>query len=365
MTISRIREARTYGRGAPHSFYKDHVRASQGDLDAQARLDRHAVEVIKDAAEGDLRAQAALRTETRAMSTAAGSGGQFVSPSWFADEFATWRNYVPSFINCSNKVEDEGFGMQFNIPAITSATTETAVGENTVITASSPTGATLNAPLTSYVGEVDVSQQLMDRSEAAFDQVINQQLHQDLSATLSAGIIAKAVTGATVVTNAATTSNAAAYWADLGNAAAIIENTPGTALPPTHVFMTPMFYRYLTSLSDPSGRPLMVPCAFPPGGTVEPDDSGFTGERLLDTPVFKDGNIPKVNTNQTQVIVANMNDIYTLVTEPAIRVIMETKANQLTWTLQLYAYAGVIVRHPASIVTIQGAEYPANPTFAV
>lgn len=66
----------------------------------------------------------------------------------------------------------------------------------------------------------------------------------------------------------------------------------------------------------------------------------------------------------TQIVVANMNEVYVQRSEPILRTIPETLANYLTVVVQAYSLVGVIVRHSAAVQTITGSAYPTNPTFA-
>jgi hypothetical protein len=85
----------------------------------------------------------------------------------------------------------------------------------------------------------------------------------------------------------------------------------------------------------------------------------------LSTAVFEDGSIPVTSpAYDTQIVVANMAEVFTLTSEPSLRVIPETLAPDLLVTIQLYALLGVVVRHTAAIQTITGAAYPVAPSFA-
>jgi hypothetical protein len=79
--------------------------------------------------------------------------------------------------------------------------------------------------------------------------------------------------------------------------------------------------------------------------------------------VFTDGNIAASGSN-TQFILCNAANVYTLTSEPVTRAIPETFANDLTVAVQLYAVFGIVVRHATAVQVITGAGYPSAPTFA-
>jgi hypothetical protein len=133
-------------------------------------------------------------------------------------------------------------------------------------------------------------------------------------------------------------------------------------------FMSPQWTEYLLSVSDPNGRPILLPtsgqAALPiqqaPNGGPPP---GFTGDRIVGLPLLSDGNIPPVS-GHTQILVANMGEVFTQLSEPVNRCIPETLAPDLSVVVQTYAMLGVIVRHANAVQVITGSSYPTNPTFA-
>ena len=92
---------------------------------------------------------------------------------------------------------------------------------------------------------------------------------------------------------------------------------------------------------------------------------GFTGEKLLNTPVFLDGNIPTTGSGaKTQILVSHMPEIFTLASSPALRAFPDTEANTLSVVIQLYGYVGVVARHAQATQILSGAAYVPSPTFA-
>jgi len=128
------------------------------------------------------------------------------------------------------------------------------------------------------------------------------------------------------------------------------------------------WYQYASSLVDASGRPLLTPVPAGADMPIRPADgegppAGYTGERILTLPVFRDGSIPPTGAN-TQILVANMGEVFTLVSEPVLDIFPETLAGSMTVVARLYCYVGVIVRRRAAVQTVTGSTYPAAPVFA-
>jgi hypothetical protein len=84
---------------------------------------------------------------------------------------------------------------------------------------------------------------------------------------------------------------------------------------------------------------------------------------LLSSAVFTDGSIPSSGSN-TQILVANMSEVFSLPGEPALRTILETLAEELEVVVQVYALVGVILHHAPAVQVIAGSGYLVAPTFA-
>jgi hypothetical protein len=383
---SRSPRGRTYTPSAEHSYF--------GDLFAEAfpqhrdhaaaceRLRRHGREVSREATgrtDEGVRALRGVRTsspgsvqaEIRAMTTAAGSAGSLVTPMYLVDDFGVFRAYPPSFWGQSRKLVDPGYGTTAYLPAFTSSSDAgEQVAENAGVPDASPTAQYLSTNLVTMTGEIEVSQQLLDRAGPGpgFDDACQAQLMQDLSASIDSYFLTQAIAGAGTVTDS-TSFSVPDLWGDLGKARAQALTTAGAKLQPTALFIPPDNYEYFTSQVDGSDRPLLTPT--PAGASLSitpgPDDSppwGYMGQRILSTPVFTDGNIPLSSAGYAQLVLAAMPEVFTLVTEPVLRVIPETFASTMTCVIQLYCLAGIIVRHSAACQVVTGAAFPASPSFA-
>jgi HK97 family phage major capsid protein len=377
--ITSVRESRTYSKDAPHSYYRDRILTGlqlHGHEEARARLAQHGTEVRGEIADGNskegrralrqIRRQYTTEDEFRTGMTTT-SAVQFVTPEYFNELYGAWLQYPPTFTKAAVQVPDEGYGVTMNIPSFATGATVAQHTENTAVSNSSPTDVMLSSTMVEQAGEVDVSQQLWDRTPKGFDQFVHAQLLQNFWQVVDTYIITQALVGVTAITSA--TYATSKLWAGLNDAAAQMETTSGTAMQPSHLFMTPNMYRYLCAQVDSSGRPLLLPNPLPPFDTADEKltQMGYTGERILDFPVYRDGNIPVVSGTQTQMLVANMTDIFVCVTEPTFRSTLGANAlgGNLTIACSLYALTGVIIRHAGSLQTLGGAAYPASPNFGV
>gem|GEM_PF-3559769 len=392
LRVGVLREPRVYGPGSEHRYYRDLALAAvpghPEHRDALDRLHRYSRELALEVAGGSAEGRRALEVATtrgrergdvhgerRAMTSSSASGGAFVTPQYLVEDVALFRTFSPSFTMQATQVTDPGHGLQINVPAFTSpASAAVQAGENQGIDNVTPSGAYLTAPMVTVAGEVDISQQLLDRAGPILaDEIVHRQLMTQVWTAVDAYVLGQALAGAGTVTDTHTTATPAAVvqdlYSDLGTARAQMQTAAGTVLAPTHLFMTPTFYDWACALVDGSGRPLMTPVPAAAAMPVQPGRDGgspvgYTGERILSTAVFTDGNIPTTNAGaDTQLVMAHMPEVFVEVTEPALRTIPETLANTLSVVVQAYVLVGVIVRHAAAVQSITGARYPASPTY--
>ena len=387
--VSVKSEPRTYGEGSEHSHYLDLARAACPGTRlhdaAVARLQRHAREVSVESSlrseEGKRAIRSAstrgrgwggseetARTEIRSLTTAGGSGAGFVTPQYVVEDWADYRTYGPAFVDQTSKVPDSGVGMQLNIPSITSAASVAQQTEGSTVPNDSPTGAYITSNLVTFAGEVDISQALFDRAgPIGIDKILHAQMTEQLWTSIDSYALTQAISTAGSVTSASVFSNAN-FWGDVAKGSANMMTASGTVLPPTHLFMPPTFYQWATAQVATTGRPLLTPQpsdSYVPIAPAPDGDHpvGYTGQRILTSSVFTDGNLPASGSN-CQFVLANAANIYTLMSEPVARAIPETLANDLNVVIQLYCVFGIVVRHATAVQVISGAAYPTAPSFA-
>jgi HK97 family phage major capsid protein len=420
--VSVTAEPRTYGEGSPNSYFADFVRASspmwKGHADAMQRLAKYDYEVSIEVARGSdegKRAERLIREDRRGdsarevddaiasmrdrgnagsaagleqrvggMSTGAASGGSFVTPSYFIQDYAPYRKPGRAFIDQTNKHDLPEYGMTVYIPAVLTdaqvgdQSTGPGVNENTAVVETDPTAGYLSADLDTKAGQVVVSQQLLDRAgpNFAFDKLIFDQLTRDYNAQADAFVLAKALaTAGTIAYNGSAftltsgTETAGSFYQKISGAKAKIRTAAGVVMDPTHLFLDPTRWEYCVAQSDSQGRPLIVPGYANPmnaaGAGNQSGDPGFegdTGYRLNGLPVFHDLNIPTPAQGSDQAIVGALNEVYTWEGELVPRVLPQTYGNQLSVLLQVYSYLAVIVRYPTAVQKITGTALSA-PVF--
>ncbi len=139
---------------------------------------------------------------------------------------------------------------------------------------------------------------------------------------------------------------------------------------PTAIFMTASRWFWLTSQLDSSGRPLVVPSD---QGVINAiatlmknDDSDAPLEGPVGTiygiPVIIDDHIPTnlgTGTNQDEVVVARMSDLWLYESVPTFRNLPQTYGQNLSVLFQIYEYAAFVARHDKGISIVGGAAFVA------
>ena len=301
-------EPRTYGPNSPNSYFMDVARAAMpgihGHSDAVANLERYSRELAVEAkaespegrrammaaaTRGRTRGDEGVHNEQRALSTATGSAGAFTVPIYLQSSFGLYNSFPPAFLEQCSKVPDPGYGMTLNLPSFTSApTVAEQTSENSAASDSSPGAGYLTSSLVTFTGEVEVSQQLLDRAgPIGMDQYLHDALVQQLDTQMDVYAIGQALATAGTVSGASSFT-AAGLFGDIANAKSAMETAAGTKVPATHTFSSTSFVDWLEAQADPNGRPLWLPACSEAVLPIQPSSSGgppvgFTGERLVGT----------------------------------------------------------------------------------
>ncbi len=211
---------------------------------------------------------------------------------------------------------------------------------------------------------------LLDRSSGpGIDKVLYVQLHEALMTAIdSATWAAASVAGASVAGGSA--YSASVLYGDIGKASNVVRTTAGHQLPASMIFCHPTIGTYISSSCDPSGRPLSTPSAARPyqsdqpfGFDLQEQPPGFTGRLLVDSELRYDGSLAAIG-SQSPLLVCHPRAAVTVLSEPSLRVIPETYANELQVVVQLVAYFAATVIHPSAFQFVLGNAYPASPSFA-
>ncbi len=400
-------EPTVYGKGSENSYFLDLIHASNpldpGNGEARSRLQRAAheaaVEMVtnkdpekrnriramiseeqrqggKDSVRAALTRAEALgktgRGELRSgMDTTTGSGGSFATPVYFINEYAPYREAGRAFADQCNKQELPAYGMTVYIPhVIGPAGVASQASQNTGVQETDPTAGYLSANLTTLAGQVTVSQQLLDRAGPGFqfDKMVFDQLERDYAPKLDSNVLTAALAGAGTIAYTSTSpfaltvaSGVGGFTSKLAGGKVAIRKGAGVFMKPTHLFLDPTRWEYISAVSDAQGRPVVVPDyagafnAIAAGNSSgDYDVEGATGYRINGLGIFEDASIPVPTAGADQAIVGALAEVYVFEGTPIPRVLPQTLGGQLSTLLQLYSYTATIVRYPTAVQTITG-----------
>lgn len=370
----QVKEPAVYAKGNIHrSYFRDLAKAQlNGDAEARERLVRHAAQMADE--------QRALGN----TNTTGGSGGEFAPPTWLVNDYIKLARAGRVTADLFKKSEVPAGTSSVNIPRIATGTTVAIQStQNTALSQTDLTTASVSTGFTTVGGKQVVSQQLLDQSAINFDDVILQDLAAAYAQQIGSQVILGAGTGAnnnSVINGLANASVLAANQATLaasptpaqfyskanGMLASFVTNRYAN---PTHWLMHPRRWYWLMAQVDSQGRPLVVPTpvAYNPmaADNPGPDVQGVAGN-FLGLPVVIDPNLPTnlgAGTNQDEIFLVKADDLWLFESQPKAEVFREPYADSVGVLFRLYSYAGTILnRYGSSIATMNGAGLIA-PTF--
>jgi HK97 family phage major capsid protein len=360
-----LNEPLTYRKadeGGQHSFFSDLVNSKlNDDFTAQARLQRHARE---------------MSVEQRAMTTAGGSGVGLVPPQYLQDELAAFARAGRPFADAIGGRPLPPVGVTLNVPRVTTGTT-TAVQASEAAAAndSSAVTDTIALTLNTVAGKVDMSRQLVERSNPSTDSVIGADLIADYAKQLDTQLLTQATNGITLLsgTNAVTagTATAAAIWPKFADG--IQQIWTNRFASPDLIVMHPRRWAMFLGALDSSNRPLVEPDAM---GAVQIFNAmaanqefvpqGLVGQ-IQGVPVLIDPNIPTNlggGTNQDTIVVTKRGDALLFESgTPTIALYDQVLSANLQVRILCYGYFFfTFARYPKATSIISGAGL-VPPTF--
>lgn len=301
------------------------------------------------------------RVSARAVAT--GTVAAFVPPAYMVEMFAEYARAGRPTANLLTALPLPATGMTIPIPKVT---VPTEVGsqsaENAPIANQDLESDTIEVPVGTVAGYVDVSRQALERG------VLVEELHAaDLASayntSLDTQVIAAALaqTGTNVVTYTSTTPTAAELWPKLAEAVGKVKSQRHTG--PTAIVMHPLTWAMLAGALDKNDRPLYVSAASGPSnamGVGQVSDAAVVGQ-VAGLPVVADGNLPVdlgTGTDETCILVADFRDA--LIFEDANAAPAQLKFEDVgsaTLTVRLLAYgysAFTFARQPKALSVIGG-----------
>lgn len=355
------------------SYFRDLYQAKQrGDRDATDRLNRNnkmvSAEVEKRARTGDRKA------EQRAISTAAGAGGEWVPPLWIED---AWVKVVRPGRVTANLAQPNPMPPGTDVINLPKMLTGTAVAiqatQGVAIQQTDATTGSIAAPVTTLAGGQTVSMQLVDQSPLNIDELILGDLAEDYATKANLQVLSGTGTSGQVTglltlagTNAVTwTSSLPAVGGDgglyamLGQAVAAIHTN--RLLPPDCIIMHPRRWAWVESRSDASNRPLVLPGAQNPmnaAGIAGPLAAEGRVGTMMGLSVYTDASIPTnvgTGTNQDIIIVTRSSDLFVWESGLRAEAFEQTYAQNLQLLCRVYAYLAFQPgRYPKSTAIISG-----------
>lgn len=375
-------EERTYNQRKSQtgesSFFADSYAAQAGDVQARARLERHANEVRVERE----------ATELRAVATSGFASA--VVPQYLTELAAVvLRNGRPT-ANVCRRLPLPAQGMTLNIPrGTTGASVTSQATENSAASSTDEVWTNLSVPVVTVAGQQDVSRQSLERGFPGLDELI----YLDLAGAYHAQIDAQVLNGSgssgqmlgiinTGSIGAATAFGAAPSATNFqlkvaGQIASV--NAAGAQVQPNYIIISPRRWGWLNSLVDSSNRPLVVPSnqgPFNVAALLEAiGSSSAAGEgsqvstsvaRVVGTlqgmPVIVDPNMPTaVGTNNEDIVVVGDFNQAILWEEgdgmPRLLRFEQTTGGSLTTKLVTYGYAAFTAgRYPTAFGKVGGLD---------
>jgi HK97 family phage major capsid protein len=364
-----VTEGPVYERGNGNSYFQDLMRATlnMGDEASAKRLRGHG----KDVAEA---------SEKRDLDRTDGNGGQFVPPLWLMSQYIELARPGRPYANLVNGQPLPPNTDSLNIPKVA---TGTAVGvqngDNTAVAETDMTDTSVAAPVRTIAGQQDISVQLLDQSPVSFDEVIFRDLVADYATKVDLQVIAgsgsngqvvgiRNTSGIQTIAFDDTTPTVAKLYSKLADAIQRIHTQ--RFMPPTAIVMAPKRWAWFLSVSDSTGRPLVVPQAGNPQNAAATlgvvGSQGVVGQ-MHGLPVVIDPSLPTnlgTGTNQDVIHILRASDQLLYESGLRSRVLPDVGSGTLTVRLQVYGYLAFTAgRYPKSIVEIGGTGLVGDALF--
>lgn len=290
--VSVTSEPVTYAKGNhERSIFRDMVRARGGDHAASERLARHTTEMAATRA----------GTEQFALSSTDAAGGFLVPPGYLQTEFAALaRAGRPTVEAIGTKALPPGTDT-LNIPVASTGTTVAIQADNTAVSSTDMTFASVQADVKTIAGMQDVARQVVDRATPGTDEVIfgdlaraySQKFDSDVVNSVTANYLGLLqVAGTTTITYTDATPTLPELYLPLTKALNAI--AVGIFMPADLWLMHPRRWNWMLAALDTQNRPLVVPAAGGENTIAMPDGTAAQGAvgTLLGLPVIVDASIP-------------------------------------------------------------------------
>jgi len=353
VTTQVLSEPTTYSKEARTSYFRDLVGMKAGDHESTERLLRH-------------------KAEVRAISTTDTAMGEFVPPLWLVNEYAEFARAASVGKNLVTNFDLPGGTDSISIPTITTGSlTAIQAGNNAAVTTRDEVTSSVTAPVRTFAGYSDASQQLLDQSAigSQIDKIIFGDLMADLALRLNTAVVgtndgtSNTLYGLTafghtnVVTWTETTPTALNMLASINKAISSVANN--RFLPAEAILMTPSHWYWLNSQVDSQGRPLILPGVGgpvnAPGVNGAPAASAGLVGSIAGVPVYLDATMSKVYaTNQAPILVGRFSDSYLFTSGVTTKVFEDVLSSTMGVRFRAHQYGAIAHRQSKSVVSIDG-----------
>jgi HK97 family phage major capsid protein len=314
---------------------------------------------LRNAARGDagsverLRLHAEQRDLTMGTATA---GAEFAPPEYLTNVYINAIRSSAPLLNLLTPLPLPAEGVSVVHPKVSSGATVAAQTEGAGLSETDPITASVTVPISTVGGFVDVSTQLLERSQPGIDQVIAADLAAAyfekldslaINGTGSAGqpVGLENATGESVVSYNAGTATFAGVLGAIASAYSAV--SIARKQPPNVVLMHPRRWAFLSGQVDTTGRPIISATAAGPNnaGAVAGNDAVAEGEagRILGMKVVLDSNIKTTGgsgTDEDVIYVLKTDDlVYHAADQPKFEIFPDTLSASLQVRLRIYSYA--------------------------
>lgn len=342
-----VREEPTYRPDAPdgRSFFKD-LAFRDKDAEAAKRMMRH---------------EAEFRTYTD--TTTGTSGGGFIPPAYLADLYVQVARAGRPFADVLPSYPLPDTGMVVTIPKEDTGVSVAAQTEGSGVSTTVVTSSQLSVYVRTIAGGQDVTLQLLERSNPAFDQLIFSDLALAHASELDRELIRGAAASKEHVGIRNVSSiNTSTYTDGSPTAAELLPKIydaiqlilSNRFLPPTHIVMHPRRAAWMASGLSSTFPLFQQGGLFQAAGT---QDGGVTGT-IAGLPVVLDANIGTTygtGTNEDEIYVVRAADMPLMEGPIRTRVMEQVLSGDLAVRLQLFNYSAFASeRYAKSIAKISG-----------
>ena len=353
VSVKSVRDP--YLPGSPHSYFGDRL-AIASDEARVAAGSAHAPGFGRAAS--DARSRMAAHSESRALNTTAGSGGDFLPtgaiPASVASAFGTSARAqaVVSALLPTFALPDAS-GMTIDLPRFTSnALVGVQAAQGDSVSSSTPATALASSPIVILTGEVEVSQKALDRAVPnGFDTAIGAELGVALGSRVEAQVLGGSgasgqLSGllglaSTAITYTSSSPTVAGVVSKLGETLSGVHQAIGTE--PDLVAVHPRRAFWMTSQSDSAGQPVQM---------------------RLGVPVVAAAGMPLDGSSRDQALVLRTSGVRLYLSAPSVSVVSDySGSSTMTAKVVAYQYAAlVLVKGGACAGKLSGSGL-SSPTF--